>query len=328
LIYRQLGSTGLRVSLVSFGVYSVTGMYGQVGLDRALELIRYAREIGVNTFDTGDVYGHGLGEEILRKALGEEISEVVVATKVGYDFYSSKDRPVRRYDEKYLRFAASMSARRLGKKPIDLLQLHNPPLEALRDPRVYRIARSLVEEGLISHFGIALGPEVDVLPHALAALEHEEVETLQFVYNALEQEPGATIAREARRHGVGVIVRVPHAGGVLDESLNPENATSLKDHRSLRRRGWYQWAFNVYSQMKEKLDSLPGKPSQKALKFIQQTIDPDTIVVIAKEKTTLKEYTQFTEIGNLPEQVIEHIKKVYRENIKTSPEAPTQATQT
>jgi aryl-alcohol dehydrogenase-like predicted oxidoreductase len=263
-----------------------------------------------------------LGEELLWKALGSGVDEIVVATKVGYDFYSSRDRPVRRYDEEYLRFAVSMSVKRLGKRPVDLLQLHNPPLEVLGGEEVYRVARRLVREGLINHFGIALGPEVDVLPHALKALEHEEVEVLQFVYNALEQEPGRTIAREARKLGVGVIVRVPHAGGVLDESISPGDVGKLGDHRSLRRKGWYEWAFKVYGAMREKLASLPGAPSQKALKFIQQSINPDTIVVIAKSREKLAEYVGFTEIEDLPEEDVHYITRVYYENIKWSPEAP------
>ena len=322
LLYRVLGPTGLRVSVISYGVYSLTGMYGPVGMEEALSLLRYARELGINLFDTGDVYGYGMGEEILRRALGDGIEEAVVATKIGYDFYSSKERPARRYDEKYLRFAAGMSAKRLGKRPIDLLQLHNPPLEVLKKREVYRTAKALIDEGLIEHFGIALGPEVDVLPQAMEALKHDEVEVLQFVYNALEQEPGRVIAKEARKHGVGVMVRVPHAGGVLDETIGPDEAEGLRDHRMLRRQGWFKWAFKAYRAMKEKLGPLPGTPGQKALKFIDQTIRPDSIVVIAKDRETLSDYTDYTKIKDLPGDVIEYIKKIYDQAIWESPEIP------
>ena len=185
--------------MIGFGVYSVTGMYGSVPKDSAIRLLREAVGMGVNFFDTADVYGRGYGETLLKEAFRGYVSrdDLVIATKVGYDFYTNPSNPTRRYDPEYIESAVRRSVRRLG-TTIDLLQVHNPTLEALKSDGLYRALLRLRREGLVAHVGVALGPEVDVYEEAMEALNHSEVETVQFVYNMLEQEPGATIAGEAR----------------------------------------------------------------------------------------------------------------------------------
>ena len=303
---------------IAFGVYSVTGMYGEVPRREAESLIVKAYEMGVRVFDTADIYGRGLGEELLKPLSGEP---VLVATKVGYRL--DTPRPVGEYSEDYLVKAARASLKRLGAGRVWLLQVHNPPLEVLKGRGVYRALRRIREEGLAEHTGVALGPEVDVLEHAEEALSHDEVEALQFVYNILEQEPGATIARMARERGVATIVRVPHAGGVLDESLKPGMEAGLRDHRSLRRAGWYRWAFKVYyGRVKPLLDPHPGTPGQKALRFIEESIKPNVIVVIARSAEKLKEYMAYKDLPPLGEKAVEELRRVYLEEVPQSPEAP------
>ncbi|MEB3862349.1 MAG: aldo/keto reductase [Desulfurococcales archaeon] len=307
----------LSGSRIGYGVYSLTGMYGAVPRSEAEELVLEAVEMGVEMLDTADIYGRGLGEELAGLAAGR----VLIATKVGYDL--SSPRPVLRMDEEYLVKAARASRRRLRVDSIDLLQIHNPPLEALKGAGVYRALRRIREEGIARHTGIALGPEVDVLPHAVEALAHDEVESLQFVYNMLEQEPGHTIARMAKEAGVATLVRVPHAGGVLDETLEPGGEEGLSDHRTLRRSGWYRWAHRVYrTRIKPLLDPLPGSPGQKALRFIQQSIDPSYIIVIATGRERLADYLAYRSIPPLPESVVSRIIEVYREEVESSPEKP------
>lgn len=304
--------------LLVYGVYSLTGMYGDVPRERAVSILREAPCHGVQGFDTADVYGRGLGEELVREAYPG--GHPLVMTKVGYDFYTP-GRPVGRYDYEYLVKAARRSVERLGFRPVYLIQVHNPPLEVLRGREVYRAMRAWLEEGLALHAGVALGPEVDVLPHAREALAHDEVEYLQFVYNMLEQEPGHTIAEEARKSGVRTITRVPHAGGVLDETYNPQ--AELRDHRSLRRKGWFEWALSLYKRIKPLLEDIPGTPGQKALAFIRDSINPDYTVVIATSLERLDDYSGFTRIPRIPRSLIEEIRNLYLEALPGNPEKPT-----
>ncbi|WP_131159741.1 aldo/keto reductase [Aeropyrum pernix] len=313
-------STKMPASRLAYGVYSLTGMYGSVEPGEALGILRFARSLGVEHFDTADVYGNGLGERLLGEAFPGGRG-VFVATKVGYDFYSG-GRPVRRYDREYLEKALRRSLERLGVESVDLLYIHNPPLEVLRGGEIYRFLSWARREGLIGMGGIALGPETDVAEEALEAVSHSEVEAVQFVYNMLEQEPGHTIAVWARERGVSAVARVPHAGGVLDESITPSEAEKLSDHRSLRRRGWYRWAFRVYGRMKPLLEGLPGTPGQKAIAFILSSAPVDSVVLIARSRERLMEYVSPESTLQLPRSVVEEIRRIYIEEVGESPEAP------
>jgi len=311
--YRRLGRTGIEVSEVSYGVYSLTGMYGDVGLEQALRILRLAWDLGVNLYDTADVYGRGYGEEILRRAFGDGVKDIVVATKVGYDIYAPGERLQRRYDPVYIEYAARRSCERVGKRPLDIVQIHNPPLEALRSPQLYRAMRGLVEKGIAEHVGIALGPEKEVMAEALEALEHAEVELVQFVYNALEQRPGREIALRASEKGVGVLVRVPHAGGILSGRLDRAGAAALRDHRALRDREWLDWAFRLFEELRPYLEDRGGTLGQNAIRFILSSIPASSVVVIATSEEELREYAEAPDKGPLDPSAVLRIVELYEE---------------
>jgi aryl-alcohol dehydrogenase-like predicted oxidoreductase len=91
--YRNLAGTEINVSEVGFGVWTVsTGWWGEVDDERSVRLLRRAFEKGINYFDTADTYGSGLGETILAEAFGGMRDEVVISTKIGYDFYNHTQR--------------------------------------------------------------------------------------------------------------------------------------------------------------------------------------------------------------------------------------------
>lgn len=311
--YRTLGKTGLKVSELSFGVYSLTGMYGEVEEEKAIKILKLAAGLGINLFDTADVYGQGYGEKILRRAFGDSVKEILVATKAGYDFYSNPGKPARRYDPEYIEFAVRMSIERVGKRPLDLLQIHNPPLEELRRPELYAKLRELVEKGYVDHVGVALGPEKHVESEAEEALAHEEVESVQIIYNALEQRPGREIALRAHEKGVGILVRVPHAGGILSERLGRGDAGNLKDHRALRERAWLERAFGLYDKIRPLLRSTGSTPGQAALRFILSSIPASSVILIATSEEELSEYVEASEQGPLAEDVVRSVARLYEE---------------
>src|SRR4028118_502592 len=93
--YRIFPKTNLRVSEVGFGVWTLaTGWWGEKTDEEGIAMLRQARELGINFFDTADTYGNGRGETLLRDAFGHNPEGVVYATKFGYDIYSpQEDRP-------------------------------------------------------------------------------------------------------------------------------------------------------------------------------------------------------------------------------------------
>ncbi len=311
--YRRLGRTGLDVSEISFGVYSLTGLYGDIDPEKAVRILRRARDLGINLFDTADVYGKGYGELLLQRAFGSGVRDLVIATKIGYDIYSPGEKPSRRYDPEYLVLAAKRSCERIGKKPLDLIQIHNPPLEILRDPNLYMAMRGLVEKDLALHVGIALGPERNVLREALEAVSHDEVEAIQLIYNALEQRPGREIASIAGEKGIGILVRVPHAGGILGGRLKKEDIDRLRDHRSLRDREWLEKAFKLYELLKSLLSVEGATEAQNAIRFIFSSIPASTVIIIATSEEELEEYAGASDKGPMNRSIAAEIEQLYRE---------------
>ena len=308
--YRALGRTGLTVSEIGLGAWFIGGMYGDVPLDDARAIIKRALDLGVNTFDTADVYGNGLSERVL----GEELRgyDVNVFTKVGYNIYQREGGKVSQtFNPSYIRYAVSKSIERLGRR-VNLLQLHNPPLNVIRDWEVHSALINLVKDGYVEHVGVALGPEVNVLNEGLAAIK-EGYESIMFVFNALEQEPGRALIRAGVEGGVGLITRVPHASNVLTNNFTQSFPPS--DHRSLRRRDWLIKAKAIVDEyVKPISDQLGITLSQLALKFIL-SYPVSTVIVTVTSVKELEEYVEAADGSYLSPRVLGDLERLYDELI-------------
>ncbi len=320
--YNTLGGTGLRVSVIAYGVYGLeSGPYQGLTRRDLIGLIREARRLGINFFETADVYDRGEAERILGEALRDELEEVVVATKLGYDFYGGRVR--QRFDPEYIVAAAEKSCKRIGKCPIDLIYMHNPRLEVLKDPVIYEAMDALREENLAKHLGVSLDPEdPELLASAREALKRRQTEVLEFAYSMLEQEPGRTIAYEAEAAGRGVVVMLPFAGGVIDGTLASAEEGEAREWEAWyaggkRRRGWYRWAFAVYQFMRSALQAEfaevleESTPVQLAIRFVLSTIPVDSVVVEARSRERLREIVEAVEQPKLPERLVERLRGIY-----------------
>src|SRR5579871_1248505 len=119
--YRDFGGSSLKGSAVGFGVWTVsTTMWGITDEEVGVDLLRKAFDLGIDFYDTADVYGDGRGETILAKALGEKRDQIVIATKFGYDFYNhpgmqpgQRERP-HDWSPAFVRRACEASLKRLN----------------------------------------------------------------------------------------------------------------------------------------------------------------------------------------------------------------------
>ena len=231
--YRRLGATELVVSEVGYALEALTAP-GPVVVpeSQAARLLQESRDLGVTFFDTADRDGEGYGEELLGAALHSHRHDIVIATKAGYDFYTpildpTRDR--RDFDQSfapdYLRSACERSLRRLRRDYIDLYLLHHPSPETLVEDDLWELMESLVREGKVRYVGVALGTGPDALQAGLIALEKGPVNALQVSYNMLQLSPGRELFPAAADRDVGVVVRNPHAGGLLDAFPPPMPAT-------------------------------------------------------------------------------------------------------
>src|SRR5215212_6393317 len=217
--YRKLAGTDIRVSEVGFGVWTVsTGWWGEVDDERSVRLLRRAFEKGINYFDTADTYGSGLGETLLADAFRGMREEVVISTKIGYDFYNhtarrgQQERP-QDWSEDFIRFALEQSLERLGTDHVDFLQLHNTKMDAVENDALFGLMEEFKGEGKVRAYGIALGPKIGWLEEGVKAMRERKLDGLQMIYNLLEQDPGRSFIEAAHETNTSLVVRVPHSSG-------------------------------------------------------------------------------------------------------------------
>jgi aryl-alcohol dehydrogenase-like predicted oxidoreductase len=233
--YRQLGSTELSVSEVSFGTWAIGGSWGKVNDEESLRALDRAMDAGVNFFDTADVYGSGHSEELLAKATKGKEDTIHIATK----FCRAGDiHDLSTYSEASVRAYCEQSLKKLNRERIDLYQIHCPPIEILRDGSVFTVLDKLKEEGKIREYGVS----VETVEEGLLCLESPGVRALQVIYNLFRQKPTKELFPKAQEKGVGILVRLPLASGLLTGKFSEQAVFDPEDHRSYNRNGE---SFNV-----------------------------------------------------------------------------------
>lgn len=233
--YRKLGNTGLSVSEVSFGTWAIGGDWGSSRDEDGLKGLQLAMEQGVNFFDTADVYGGGHAEELLAKATRGKHDEVHIATK----FCRAGDiHDPETYSARSISQYCEQSLRRLEREAIDLYQVHCPPIEILRDGRVFGALDQLKAEGKIRHYGVS----VETIEEGLLCLEYPGVEALQVIFNLFRQQPAQDLFPKAAEQDVGILVRLPLASGLLTGKFKEDSTFQANDHRSFNANGEH---FNV-----------------------------------------------------------------------------------
>jgi len=235
---RRLPGTELLVSEVGFGLWSVEPSWWGTSATAQIErLVQKAFDCGITLFDTADVVGKGLAENILGRALSGHRWELTLATKGGYEFTGStalapgasapspgtaqseeRIEPPQDWRPESLRRSCEASLRRLATETIDLYQLHHPGVEILEREEVWQTLERLKKEGKIREYGVSLGTasEGSLEEGARKAIAREGNRSLQLRCSILEQEPARSIAPEAERQGCALLVGEPHAFGLLD----------------------------------------------------------------------------------------------------------------
>ncbi len=217
--YRQLGSSGLRVSTLTLGTMGFggtgwAGAVGQIDVAGAREQIAIARDAGVNLIDTADVYSSGLSEEILGEALGADRDEVLIATKVRMPMGEGpNDAGLSRH---HIIRAAEASLRRLRTDHIDLYQLHEwdgqTPLE-----ETLTALDDLVRSGKVRYVGASNYAGWHLMK-ALAVSERRGLERFasqQIYYSLQNRDAESELVPVSLDQGLGILVWSPLAGGLL-----------------------------------------------------------------------------------------------------------------
>ena len=241
---REFGSSGIAASEVGFGLWTVsTGWWGEHSDESAIRLLREAYDLGITLYDTADTSGEGRGETLLRQALGDVRADITIATKFGYDIYSPWERKghVERphdWSPEYVRYALDQSLARLGTDRIDIYQLHNPRMDAIRSDEVFAVLDDAVSAGKIGPYGVALGPAIGWREEGLKAFRTRDLGEAQIIHNLLEQDPGRDLIEAAREASIGLMIRVPHSSGMLEGRYTKDTEFAPNDHRRHRPKEW------------------------------------------------------------------------------------------
>jgi aryl-alcohol dehydrogenase-like predicted oxidoreductase len=295
--YRILGKTRLKVSEIGFGAWAIGGnafgnSYGPTDDKTSLEAIGKALELGCNFFDTADAYGHGHSEEILGQALKGHRDDVVIATKAGADFYH--DPPRMSFAPEYLSFALGKSCERLQTDYVDLYQLHNPPVQLLRNSKIFEGLEKLVDSGKISHYGISIhDPE-----EGLLAMKYGRPAAIQVVFNILRQEAKNKLFQTARENNVAIIAREPLSNGFLTGKFNADSTFPEGDIRFNFPRNYFHALIKAAQQLKF-LETKSRTLTQASLRFILDHREVSTVIPGAKSPQQIEEDVQASEMPSL-----------------------------
>jgi aryl-alcohol dehydrogenase-like predicted oxidoreductase len=323
--YRNLGGTDIRVSEVGFGVWTVsTGWWGEVDEARSVDLLRKAFERGINYFDTADTYGSGLGETLLADAFGGMRDEVVISTKIGYDFYNhtahrgQQERP-QDWSEDFIRFALEGSLKRLGTDYIDFLQLHNTKMDAIENDRLFGLMEEFKREGKIRSYGVALGPKIGWLEEGVKAMRERDLAGVQMIYNLLEQNPGRDLIEAAKETNTSLVVRVPHSSGMLEGKYTEETTFAKNDHRRHRPKEWLLDGLKKVEQLGFLTESGDRTLGQAALKFALATPEIASTLPNIYDEEQLDEFAAAPHTPDLTEEELARVAKLYENNFGLEP---------
>ena len=318
--YRTLGRTGWKVSEISFGAWAIGGTWGEVKDDESLKALNKALDLGVNFFDTADVYGDGRSEQLLAKLKKERSEEFYIATKAGrrLDPHTAEG-----YNKKNITSFVERSLKNLNTGAIDLLQLHCPPTEVFYNPEVFDVLDDLVKEGKLLNYGVS----VEKIEEALKAIEFPNVKTVQIIFNMFRQRPADLFFEQAKKKQVGILARVPLSSGMLTGKFTKDSKFEEDDHRQFNRNGedfdkgetFSGVDYNLSLKAVEELKLICPEGmslTQFALKWILMFDAVTCAIPGAKKPNQAEENISASNFPALSQKTMDEVKSIYEKYIK------------
>jgi len=318
--YRELGRTGWKVATVSFGAWAIGGSWGPVEDADSLAALQKAVDLGVNFFDTADVYGDGRSERLLAQLKRERKEEIIIATKAGrrLDPHNSAG-----YNRQNLTAFIERSLKNLNTDTLDLVQLHCPPTEVYYRPEVFGWLDDMVKAGKLRYYGVS----VEKVEEALKAIEYPGVQTVQIIFNMFRQRPMEMFFAEARHRQVGILARLPLSSGMLAGKMTRSSSFATEDHRAGNRNGeWFDRGetfsgvdFETGLQAVEELRSLVPEGysmAQFAIRWILMFESVTCTIPGAKRASQEEENARAADMPPLSDETMRKVREIYEKRIK------------
>lgn len=245
--YRKFGNTDLLVSEIGFGTWAIGGgaMIGNIPIgwgdaddNISVKAIHAALDVGINFFDTADIYGLGHSENLLGKTIGKR-KDVIIASKGGN--VARNNQFTVDYSGEYIITACEDSLKRLGRETIDFYQLHTARIQHLQEGGCIEAMKQLQQQGKIRYWGISLNT-FEPLPEAEFFIENKIGNGFQLALNLLNQK-ALQLLKKSSENGYGIIARMALQFSLLTGKFDLPTETLAKvgkelfapnDHRKKR----------------------------------------------------------------------------------------------
>ncbi len=318
--YRALGRTGWNISEISFGAWAIGGTWGTVDDAESLKALQKALDLGVNFFDTADVYGDGHSEQLIAKLRKKRSEKFYVTTKAGRRL---NPHTAEGYSRGNLTSFVERSLINLDTEVIDLLQLHCPPTQVYYMPEVFGVLDDLVKEGKLLYYGVS----VEKVEEALKAIEYPNVQSVQIIFNMFRHRPAELFFEQAKKRKVGILARVPLSSGMLTGKLRSNSTFEPDDHRRFNRHGeafdrgetFSGVDYNLGLRAVEELKLIcPGgmNLAQFALRWILMFDAVSCTIPGAKKTDQVEENINASNFPPLSPETMNEVRKLYEKHIR------------
>jgi len=314
--YRTFGRTGWKVSAIGFGAWGIGGdVWGPTDDKTSLATLHRAIDLGVNFFDTADVYGDGHSEQLIAEVRKARSEQIIVATKAGRRL---NPHIASGYNRQNLTSFVERSLRNLQMETLDLLQLHCPPSEVYTMPEVFGILDDLVQQGKVRFYGVS----VERVDEALKAITYPNVQSVQIIFNMFRLKPSEQFFKAAREQQIGILARVPLASGMLTGKFTSSTQFDPNDHRNFNRHGEAFDQGETFSgvdyetglQAVEELRTLVpdgATMAQFALRWILMFPEVSSTIAGAKNQQQIKDNVQAASLQPLSDETMRRVREVY-----------------
>ncbi len=288
---RVLGKSGLEVTKIGLGLWAIGGSeWGEVDDRESLAVISAALDLGINFFDTADVYGDGHSEQILGQAMQGRRDQFIVATKIGWQGFNG-NKGVSAYSTvKKLVAGVETNLQRLQTDYIDIIQSHIDFREPTMEVFVEGFQK-LQEQGKVRAYGVSTSD----FEYLQAFNTDNRSSCLQIDYSILNRTPEKSIFPYTIEKDVGVLVRGPLAMGILTGKFSQNTEFEEGDFRNRWKDNDYE--HQIFLNDLEKVNKLQALTegrslAQLAIQFVMQHPAVTVAIPGAKRVSQLRENVQ------------------------------------
>lgn len=295
--FRKFGNTELQVSEIGFGAWAIGGGatvgstaigWGDSNDATSKEAIQKSLALGINFFDTADIYGLGHSEKLIGDTIGNR-KDVVIATKVGN--VSRNNQFTVDYTKEYILNACEESLKRLKREAIDYYQLHSAKLSHLEQGDCIEAMQLLQQSGKVRFWGLSLST-FDPFPESDFLMNNHLGSGFQLVLNIINQR-AIPLMKKASGLGYGIIARMPLQFGLLTGKFDSGASFPANDHRKKRLTDQVIDAYNNDIKAVWQLcEKYKVSKTQLALSFILSHPEVSTVIPGIRTPEQAKSNTQ------------------------------------